>query len=504
MTVQDHLQRFYRLQREYIMAGHAVQIVSWDWRAMTPKKAAAARADVIGALSARENELLCAKDLRETLDFLTAHADLLNDRDRACVRILKRRSDRAICVPDELFNEFSVLQGKSEAAWEEAKRQNDWELYRPHLENMFSYTRRMMDLWGYEGSPYNAMLGFCEEGMTTERLDALFSELRESISALAAKVAASPVEIDDSFCKTAFPVPQQRRMADMLLECMGFDKSRGLIAESEHPYTCSFGLDDVRLTTHYYETQFLPAVFSTLHEGGHGLYEQSYDRALDGTVAGCGLASGMHESVSRFWENIVGRSQAFWEYMLPRLTEIFPEQLRGITPEQMYCAVNKSGRSLLRMEADELTYNLHIILRYELERDVFEGRARVADLPRLWNEKMQASLGVTPQDNRTGILQDIQWSMGQFGYFPAYALGNLYNAQYSARLKKELPFDALLRAGDFRTIFQWKQENLYRFGSIYTPDELMTRVTGETLSARYLIDHLTEKFSALYQLKEEA
>jgi len=500
MTFQEHLDRFHKLQKEYLLWGNAVQIISWDWRAITPRNASAARADVIGLASAKENEVLCCKEMQETLQYLTEHADQMNQIDRTSVRLLKRTADRACKVPVDLFNEFSVLQRRSEAAWEEAKRTDNWKLYEPHLDNMFSYTRKMMDYWGYEGSPYNALLGYNEEGMTAEMLDGLFAEVRDGITPLVAKVAKSPVVIDDAFRKQVFPVEQQRKMAAMLLDAMGFDKSRGLIAESEHPYTCGFGLDDVRMTTHYYEDQFIPAVFSTLHEGGHGLYEQSYDRALNGTMAGGGLSSGMHESVSRFWENIVGRDRAFWDYMMPKMQEIFPEQLKDVTPEQMFRAVNKSGVSLTRMEADELTYNLHIILRYELERDIFEGRAVVADLPKLWNEKMDAYLGIVPPDDRTGILQDIQWSMAQFGYFPAYALGNMYNAQYSARLKKELPFQQLLREGRLSEIYDWKQKNLYCYGSLYTPDELMNKVTGESLSAKYLVKHLTDKFTALYEL----
>lgn len=500
MTFETYLENFHKLQHDYIAAEHAVQIVSWDWRAITPKKASSARADVIGYVSAKQNDLLCSKEMRETLEYLSSHDDMLSEIDRACVRELKRRCDRAVLVPSDLFEEFSVLQGRSEAAWEVAKRTDDWELYKPHLKNMFEYSRRMMDYWGYEGSPYNAMLDLREEGMTVERLDGLFSEMKGGVVPLVKAVMDSNVVIDDGFTKNIFPVDQQRQMADMLLGCIGFDKTRGLIAESEHPYTCSFGLDDVRLTSHYYDTQFLPAVFSTLHEGGHGLYEQGYDRQLDGTVIGCGLASAMHESVSRFWENIVGRSRAFWDYMLPRLADIFPKQLEGVTPEQMYRAVNKSGRSLLRIEADELNYNLHILLRYELERDVFEGREQVEDLPRLWNEKMQEYVGMTPPDNRSGILQDIQWSWGQFGYFPSYSLGNMYNAQYSSVLKKELPFDELLAKGDFAAIYAWMQKNIYRFGSLHTPDELIVQISGEKLSAKYLIAHLTEKFSALYHL----
>lgn len=506
MDIKTLIERFEKIERAAVQSERAVQIISWDWRAMTPKAAAPGRAETIGAVSDVNFAVLTSGENRKTLAALAQpeHLAQLPPTLAARVKELKKQSDRKAAIPPALFSEFTVLQARSEAAWEQAKRQNDWPSFAPHLQNMFDYTNRFIDLWGYEGSRYNALLGFNEEGMTAEKLDALFTDLRDAIVPLIQAVRRSPVVIDDGFVNQTFPVEQQRVMAHALLDLEGFRGDWGVLAESEHPYTTSFGRQDVRLTTHYYEDMFLPAVFSTLHEGGHGIYEQNIDPALDGTIVGCGLYSGMHESVSRFWENMVGRSLPFWRCNMARFQQWFPQQLGGVTPEQMYAAVNKVGTSLTRIEADELTYNLHIILRYELERDVFEGRVQVRDLPELWKQKMQDYLGLTPPDDTQGILQDIQWSMAQFGYFPAYALGNLYNAQYTHTMKSQLDFDRLVGTGDLGAILQWKRENLYRFGATRSPEQTMLALTGEPLQAKYLIAYLQDKFRALYRIEKEA
>lgn len=501
MSLSENLIRFHQLQKDYLCAERTKQIVAWDWRTLTPKKAASGRSEVLGFTSAIQKKLLCAKTSLKVLDELNIHRDELNQIDRACVRILKRRAEKASRIPKALFEQFSVAQGKSEAVWERAKRTNDWQLFQPHLEKMFDLSKRIAEKWRFEGGLYDAFLDSCEEGMTVEKLDGLFNELKEGILPLADKVRRSNQHIDDGFLQARVPIEVQRQTTDMLLKEIGFDRSRGLIAESEHPYTCAFGLDDVRLTTHYYEDRYLSAVFSTLHEGGHGLYEQGYERALDGTLAGCGLASGMHESVSRFWENRVGRSLAFWQYMMPKFRHYLNEQLGHVTALQMYRAVNKCGCSLTRMGSDELNYNLHVMLRYELERDVFEGRIQASELRKLWNQKTEEYLGIQPSDDTVGILQDIQWSMAQFGYFPSYALGNMYNAQYSQKMKTQLPFDDLLARGNLAKVRSWMQEYLFAYGSLYTPDEMIRRLTGSTLSASPLVQYLQEKFTSLYGLE---
>lgn len=502
MDRNQALDIFYKMEELVVQSKRALQIVTWDWRAITPKAAAPGRAGAMGVVSDLNYRVLTDEKNRQALDYLSQPEELsaLSPVVASRVRELKKQSDHQAVIPSKLFAQFTRLQSLSEAAWEKAKKENDWPSFAPHLQNMFDYTNRFIDLWGYEGSRYNALLGFNEEGMTTEKLDALFDELGRAIVPLIRQVHHSSVSIDDSFTTQVFPVPQQRAMATALLEKQGFRRDWGVLAESEHPYTTSFGRQDVRMTTHYYEDQFLPALFSTLHEGGHGIYEQNIDPQLDDTIVGRGLYSGMHESVSRFWENMIGRSLPFWECNIDWLRQFFPQQLKDVTPQQMYLAVNKVGTSLTRIEADELTYNLHIRLRYELERDVFDGKIQVKDLPQLWKEKMEEYLGLTPPDDRQGILQDIQWSMAQFGYFPAYALGNLYNAQYTHAMRQQMDLDALIRQDKLPAILEWKREHLYRFGLTRTPEQTMIELTGQPLRASYLADYLVNKFTHIYQL----
>lgn len=502
MNVEKYKEEFKAIERKYVYGRQAEQIVSWDWRVNTPKLAASDRANVIGLLSEQNHRLLTHKKTREVLDYLWSEREnsRLDGHLVSRIRLLKRESDRNAKIPSALLSEFSVLKAKSEAAWEEAKRTDNWELYQPHLKNMFDYSKKCIELWGYEGSPYNALLGYEEEGMSAEKLQELFDDTKKGLVPLVAKIKDCAVQIDDSLCQQKFPIEKQKVLAHKLLDVIGFDLKKGLLAESEHPYTTSFGNKDVRMTTHYYEDKFLPAIFSTLHEGGHGMYEQCVNEALEGTIAGHGLHGGFHESVSRFWENRVGRSESFWKANMEMFQALFPEQLYEADARYMYRAVNKSGISMTRMEADELTYNLHIMLRVELERGVFEGKYEVEDLPGLWNEKMKQYLGVVPENNTKGILQDIQWSMAQFGYFPSYFLGNLYNAQYTHGMKKELDVEGLIEQGKISVIFDWMKENIYQFGSTKTPKEMIMALTGEEISAKYFLEYVNKKYSDLYEL----
>lgn len=503
MDLKPYLAQFEAMEQRVVQSERALQIISWDWRAMTPRAASPGRAGAIGAVSQLNYDALTDPTGRTALAHLLEHQEGLAPDLVARIKELKKQSDHKAAIPPALFAEFTLYQAQSESAWEQAKRQNDWPSFEPHLQRMFDYTNQFIDLWGWEGSRYNALLGFNEEGMTTGQLDALFDTLKQGLVPLIAQVRGANVSIDDSFLFKNYPVEGQRALATELLQLMGFRLDHGLLAESEHPYTTSFGAQDVRLTTHYYPDALMPAIFSTLHEGGHGLYEQNVGPQLEGTAVGRGLYSGMHESVSRFWENMVGRSAPFWEMALPLLQKHFPTQLAGVTPQAMYRAVNKTGISLTRIEADELTYNLHILLRYELERDVFDGKIQVCELPQLWRQKMEQYLGISPKNDSEGILQDIQWSMAQFGYFPSYALGNLYNAQYTAAMRQQLDFDGCIARGELGKILDWKREHLYRYGCLRTPEQTMVALTGKPLEAHDLVRHLQQKFGALYGVPQE-
>jgi carboxypeptidase Taq len=305
---------------------------------------------------------------------------------------------------------------------------------------------------------------------------------------------------DDAFSKSIFPTDAQERFSRYVLEKMGYDFGAGRIDVSVHPFTITMGQNDVRITTHYYENDPLSALYSCIHEGGHAIYEQNIDPALIGTMLMTGASMGIHESQSRFYENLIGRSRAFWEFFYTEAQKEFP-QLYGVPLETFYKAVNAVKPSLIRIEADELTYSLHIIIRYELEKAIFDGGANVDELPAMWNAKYKEYMGVEPQNDGEGILQDTHWSGGDFGYFPSYALGNLYGAQFLHTMKKDMPdLEQRIASGDLMCVNDWLKEHVHRFGAVYLPEELIRKVTGEPLTAKYFIDYLNGKYRDAYGL----
>jgi len=497
MDINKTVEDFTKLEHEYQQLSRIQTIIGWDRRAMMPSAAVKSRSKTLGYFSGKAHYILTSPATMKILDKLTEAGDKLDKNVAVRVRIFKRNADRMVKIPGEMFQKHTTLRIQSETAWEKAKHANDWAGYRPYLEQLVDITKETVEIWGYEGSPYNALVSYSEEGMTSEKLEELFSGIKEGVVPLVKKIAEKD-NFDDSFAKTSYPVDIQKKMNNELISLIGFDLERGCLAESEHPFCTSFGCNDVRLTTHYYENKFLQAFFASMHEAGHGMYEQNIPEEYEFTMLDRGLTGGMHESSSRFWENMVGRSLPFWKANLEFVRRYFPEQLNGIDVMDMYRAVNKVERSLIRMTADELTYNLHIMLRVELEKDLFEGRAKVADLAEMWNEKMFEYMGIRPENDTVGILQDVQWPAGMFGYFPSYTLGNLYNAQYSKFMKKELDFDKLVENREYDKILDWMRKNLYSYASLRTPMETMIALTGEEVNAKYLVEYLTDKFTKLY------
>jgi len=499
MNLENLVEDFIKLEYEYKQINRAQTIIGWDRRAMMPSGAVKSRAATWGYFSGKIHHILTSPETKVLLSKLTDENDKLSANMATRVRLFKKTADYTAKIPADLFQKLSSLKIQSETAWERAKHANDWLGYRPHLEVLIDFTKQIVEIWGYEGSPYNALVGFEEEGMTATKLDELFTGIKNGVVPLAKKIADRE-NFNDSFANLPYPVDIQKKMNKALIGLIGFDVSRGVLAESEHPFCTSFGPRDVRLTTHYYENKFLQAFFASMHEAGHGMYEQNIPEEYELTMLGHGLRGGMHESSSRFWENMVGRSLPFWKANMEFVRSFFPEQLKGITVMDMYRAVNKVENSLIRMTADELTYNLHIMLRVELEMDIFEGRVKVSDLPELWSQKMYEYLGIKPENDTVGLLQDVQWPAGMFGYFPSYTLGNLYNAQYSAFMKKELDFDRLVENREYDKILGWMNKNIYSYASLRTPSETMVALTGEEVSAKYLVQYLTEKFSSLYEV----
>jgi carboxypeptidase Taq len=494
---------FMELVKRIKYYNEALSLLFWDLRTGAPRKGVPQRAEVIGTLSSEVFRLSTSAEMEEYL----VHFERPENRSGldkvmdGIVRECRKEFDKYKKIPAERYKEYVILTSEAESVWEEAKNNNDFELFKPYLEKIVDFNLEFIELWGYEGNKYNTLLNFYEPGMTVDKLDAIFDGLKSRIVPLVARIAESEHKPEDDFLKQHFDIQKQDKFGRYILKCMGFDFEAGRLDVSEHPFTTEMGTGDVRITTHYYSNDPCSAIMSSLHEGGHALYEQNISTELEGTLLCTGTSMGMHESQSRFWENIIGRSRSFWEKYYQELQEEFPEQLKDVDPESFYRAINKVEPSLIRIEADEVTYNLHVMIRYEIEKALMNREIKVSDLPEIWKAKMKEYLGVVPPDDKRGVLQDVHWAGGSFGYFPSYTLGNIYSAQlYNAARKEIKDFDNLVRQGELLKIKEWLAENIHKHGKLLEPGEILKQVTGEEINPQYLIDYLEEKYTDIYRL----
>jgi len=491
---------------------HAIQdlkavydLAEWDQNTGMPEGAAEVRgyhaATLQGVMHERWTDPRLGSLLGELGDVI-GRSDY-TDADRGLVRAARRDYDRATKLPRELVEEMARVQAGSFDAWRRARENNDFASFAPWLGRTVALQREVADRLGYAGTRYDALLDLHEPGMTVSALDRLFVPVREVSTALLRRIEASGKTVDDSCLEGEFSEEQQVKLCKVLLRGMGYDFSRGGIAISPHPFTTSFGSPfDVRVTIHPDRHFIQSSVMAAIHEGGHALYEQGSAEALVRTPVAGGASMGMHESQSRLWENAIGRSEAYWRGQYAAVREAFPGHFAAVDAATFARALNKVRPSLIRIEADEVTYNLHIIVRYELEKTLVNGDVTIETLPALWNAKYREYVGVEPATDSEGVLQDIHWTSG-FGYFPSYTLGNLYGAQIYNALRRSFPdFDERLATGDTAFILDWLRENMYTFGAVYLPEELMKRVTGETPNPEYFVRYLTSKFEAIYHLPQ--
>ena len=413
----------------------------------------------------------------------------------------RRDYDRATKLPAEFVREKAAQGSRGYHAWARAKAADDFSSYAPVLEKNLELARREAGYLGRGDAPYDHMLDKHDPGLTAAAVDRLFGELKGELVPLGREILASPSAARAQAVARrlrGFPVDAQRAFLREVTERIGFDYTRGRIDVSLHPF-CSGGGSDVRMTTRYHEDQPLDALFSSIHETGHGLYEQGLPAQHLGTALGLHAGMAVHESQSRLWENQVARSRGFWRYFEPRWRERFPAQTKGVTADELYLAVNVVGPTLIRVEADEVTYNLHIVLRFELEKRLFAGELRVRDLPEAWRAASRELLGLEPATDREGVLQDVHWSDGAFGYFPSYCLGNMIAAQLWYRLLALRPaLEEEFAGGDFTWLLGWLREHIHAQGRRYSALELVRRETGEELSPRHLVRYLRERYGALY------
>ena len=502
-SIQKVLEQFRVLDEKITHFSSVVGLVDWDQKVMAPKKGRKTFAKAAGTVRTEVFKLSVSEEMGELLKVLTSPENngALNETTKAKVREYQKYYQKSKSIPADLFQEYSVLTGQANDAWEEARETNDFEHFLPYLEKIVAYRRKFAEIYGYEEHPYDALLDEFEPGLTVKRLDPLFAKLRETSVNLLVRIQESgrptPVEIFDQ----SFEIEKQKEFNRFILPMIGFDMEAGRLDETVHPFAQTVNTGDVRLTTRYLIDNVRSALFGTIHEAGHGIYEQHVNPEFEDSILQSGASFGIHESQSRFLENMVGRSKEFWDYFYPQLQSYFPQQLEDVTVEEFYRAVNTVEPSFIRVEADELTYNLHIMIRYEIEKALIAGEIEAKDLPAIWNEKMRDYLGVTPSTDTEGVLQDVHWSFGGIGYFPSYSLGNLYAAQILRTIQKELPdFESHIKNGRFDVIQAWLKENIHQYGKLYTPNELIVKVTGEELNADYLVEYLEKKYSEVYGL----
>ncbi|TKH02743.1 carboxypeptidase M32 [Peribacillus simplex] len=480
----------------------ALALIFWDLRTGAPKKGVEQRSEVIGMLSSEVFNMSTSKEMESFIAELSMDKANLSDSTNKMVQECKKEFERNKKIPANEYKEFVILQSRSESAWEEAREKADFSLFQPYLEQIVAYTRRFVEYWGYEGTKYNTLLDIYEPGMTVDILDGVFSELRSRIVPLVKQIAKSENRPETAFLYKEFPKEKQHQLNLEILKQLGYDFKAGRLDETVHPFEIRINRGDVRVTTRYDENDFRGAIFGTIHECGHAIYEQNIAEELTGTLLDSGTSMGIHESQSLFFENFIGRNHSFWKNKFSLLKEYAPEQFQDVTLDEFYRGINESKPSFIRIDADELTYPLHIMIRYELEKALFNGELEVKDLPEVWNEKYKDYLGIVPENDAMGVLQDVHWADGSFGYFPSYALGYMYAAQIKQSMLKDLPdFDELLEAGDIEPIRKWLNEKIHKYGKTKKPLEILKETTGEGLNVQYLIKYLEDKYKEVYKIK---
>jgi carboxypeptidase Taq len=495
--------QYENIRRRMKAYAFANNLANWDSTTEAPKGCFENRSLQMGVLSEESYKLQTGPETVSVIEALFARREELDPILKHEIAERKEALDKIKKVPMNEFVDFMTLLGSSEHVWAQAKNASDWNQFLPLFEKIFAFQKKYVkyvetkDLKGYD-----VLLDEFEKGYTAKEYDKFFNVLKTDLVPFVKKVLAQDLHLDDSFNKQLFPAEGQKKFMLHLQNVMNFDKDHGLMKESEHPFTTNFGAStDVRFTNHYYENMFASAIFSAIHEMGHATYEMQVNPALDQTLSGGGGSMALHESQSRFYENIIGRSKEFWRANLPALRKVFPKQLKGVTLETFYKFVNRSQASLIRTEADELTYPIHIMIRYDLERALFNDEIAPVDLPKAWNQKVKEYLGLEVPNDKEGVLQDVHWAWGYFGYFPTYALGSAYAAQIFAKMNSDFKVLKSLDSGSTKQINEWLKDRLHQFGSTKYPKELFQGIAGANFDPKYYVKYLIKKYSKIYDLK---
>jgi len=481
----------------------AEQVLLWDQSTYMPEGGAEARGRQLALLSSMGHDRLTDPPIGKLLDSVTpwAEAQGTDSDEAALVRVTRRDYERAIRVPSSFMRKLSEHTSASYHAWQRARPANDFATMRPLLEKTVELSRELASFHPGYAHPFDPLIDLAEDGMTVDAVRTLFAELRAGLVPLIDQICARPAA-DDRCLHGDFPEEAQRDFGEIVVRSFGYNFECGRQDKTAHPFMIKLGRGDVRITTRYRNDDLSDGLFSTLHEAGHAMYEQGIDGALDGTPLFHGTTAGVHESQSRLWENLVGRSLPFWEYWYAKLKAAFPSTLNGADLHAFYRAINKVSPSLVRTDADEVTYNLHVMLRFDLELEMLEGRLAVADLPDAWRARIKTDLGVIPPDHRDGALQDVHWYGGIVGgAFQSYTLGNIMSAQFFAAARRDLrDLDAQIGRGEFGPLRGWLTEHIYRHGRKFTAPEIVERATGEPLSIAPYLSYLNNKYRPMYGL----
>lgn len=493
--------------KEIAIFNSAQAVLNWDTETMMPPKAIGLRSQQLALLSGMQHKMETNPEIGALLEKIERHSNYekLSAIQKRNIYLIRKNYDEQTKLPEELVMEIAKQRTIAVDVWKKAKAAKNFSMFRPELEKNIELAKKAAEILmkvKKTKTPYDALIDIFEPKMTAEEITKVFDELREGLVTLIKKCETSPKQPDVSFLKRRIPIDVQRKIAVALAETVLYDvtskNSGGRIDETEHPFTNGY-YDDVRITTHYFEDMFASSVFSVLHEAGHAIYEQDLNPEWMYQPVGTGCSSGFHESQSRFVENIIGRSREFWTYFLPKLKELTGKALSDVTLDKFVHAINQVKPSKIRVEADEVTYGLHIIIRFNIERDLFAGKITAKELPEIWNQSYKKYLGIKIENDSEGVMQDTHWASGYYGYFPSYALGNIYGGQLLSAMEKDMPdWRKQLEKGSFKPAKQWLTEKVHKQGNLYDPPMLIKKITGKELTVKPYLNYLNEKCSKLY------
>ncbi len=504
--MEKDIKKLKELTKDVVLLEHAVATLSWDQETYMPPKAIGEKGEQLALLQGILHEKITSAEIGNILDDLGADdnnpsgkSDSRSPTDMAYIKETFRQYKIQTRLSKKLVTDLALETSLSQAAWIEARKKSDYSIFAPHLTRVLELTKQKAESIGYNDTLYDALLDEFEPWTSTKEVSDIFQSIQPWLTNFIEIIKESR-QVDDSFLLKDFDISKQEIFGRKVLQDMGYSYDRGRLDVSVHPFTTTMGRDDVRLTTRYQKDFFKTGLFGIIHECGHGLYELGFGDNVKGNLLASGTSLGIHESQSRTWENVIGRSFSFWKYYYPELQKYFPENLENISLNNFYRGINKVEPSLIRVEADEVTYNLHIILRFQLEQELISGSLSVADLPDAWNSKTKDFFGIVPDNDANGVLQDIHWPMGAFGYFPTYALGNLYSAQISSVMEKEIDVESSLESGNLINILNWLRKNIHIHGASKTASELAVDITGEKLNPEYFKKYLENKYKQIYNL----